>query len=179
MHVTVRLVEGLPSLRTEAARGVLEDAIERANARGRIRVVHFSAQSNHVHLIVEADDRDAASNGLQGLLISLAKGLNGLFRRAGRVFADRYHDVILRTPAAVRNALAYVLNNHLRHDRRSRPVDPFSSSAWFDGWRQALSEQDLLRAGREVVARARSWLLRVGWRGRGRIDVAFVPGRSE
>jgi hypothetical protein len=97
--------------------------------------------------------------------------------RIPRVFADRYHDVVLRTPAAVRNALAYVLNNHLRHDRRRGPVDPFSSSAWFDGWRQALTEHDLSRAGREVVARARSWLLRVGWRRRGRIDVGFVPGR--
>jgi REP element-mobilizing transposase RayT len=71
MHVTVRVVEEVPSLRTEAARGVVEGAIERANVRGPIRVIHYSVQSNHVHLIVEADDRASMSNeenGSTGLL---------------------------------------------------------------------------------------------------------------
>ena len=53
--------------------------------------------------------------GMQGLAIRIARGLNRLWGRKGKVFADRYHDRVLRTPREVRNALAYVLNNARRH----------------------------------------------------------------
>ena len=176
MHVTVRLVDGTPSLRTKPARSVIEEAIGRANARGRIRVVHFTAQRNHMHLIVEANARERMSNGMQGLLVSLAKRLNRLWERAGTVFSDRYHDVILRTPSQVRNALRYVLKNHMHHDGRRTGLDPFASGAWFDGWRGRPSALELARAGRRVVADARSWLLKRGWRRRGLIRVDAAPG---
>lgn len=176
LHVTVRLLDGLPSLRTFEARGVLEKAVDRAHERGRVRIVHYSLQGNHLHLVVEGNDRASVSNGMQGFLASFAKRLNRLWGRRGRVLADRYHDVVLRTPTQVRNALGYVLNNHRRHDARRRGADPFSSAAWFDGWRQALTERELLRSGRRVVARARSWLLSRGWRRRGLLDLGSVPG---
>ena len=44
-------------------------------------------------------------------MIRIARVLNKLWRRRGRVFADRYHDRILKTPREVKNALVYVLAN--------------------------------------------------------------------
>ena len=73
---------------------------------------------------------------MQGLLIRIAKGLNRLWKRKGRVFGDRFHGA-LKTPREVRNALAYVLNNARKH-RISVPEDEpdaFSSGRWFDGWK--------------------------------------------
>jgi hypothetical protein len=79
----------------------------------------------------------------------------------------------------VRNALRYVLLNAQRHAPKDRPkrsvlLDPASSARWFDGWRRGLS---LTRATKEIgpdaprpVARARLWLLTVGWRRHGLID---------
>ena len=40
-----------------------------------LRIVQFSVQGNHLHLIVEADSSTALSRGMQGLCIRLAKAL--------------------------------------------------------------------------------------------------------
>jgi hypothetical protein len=58
-------------------------------------------------------------------------------------------------------------------DRRAPAViDPASSGRWFLGWTRAHAPP----AGRAPVAKARSWLLRVGWWRHGRIDPREVPG---
>ena len=174
MHVTLRLAEGLPSLR----RGREYRAVVRAFEGGRegegFRLVHYSVQTNHLHLIVEGEGRAALSRGLKGLSIRVAKALNRAWRRRGRVFGDRFHEHVLKTPREVRNALRYVLENARRHGARLRDrFDPFSSARWFDGWR-GLSAQRC--AGlRLPVSAARSWLLRVGWRRHGLLTAASSP----
>ena len=141
--------------------------------------MHYSVQGNHLHLMVEADDTESLSNGMQGFAISAAKRLNKLWGRKGPVFADRYHVEVLRSPTEVRNALGYVLNNHRRHNPSRRPFDRFSSSTWFDGWTEPPDPGVVARAGPSVVVPARSWLLSKGWRERGRISVDLVPGRRK
>jgi len=171
LHVTTRIVEGVPSLRGRRERRVVVRAFREGAERRGFRLVHFSVQSNHVHLIVEADDRRALAAGMTGLKTRVAKALNKLWRRAGRVFSDRYHDRILRTPREVRNALVYVLRNHARHGLYFAEVDPCSSGLWFDGWRDPAdrspspspSRSSSASASASPFARARSWLLRVGW----------------
>jgi hypothetical protein len=99
--------------------------------------------------------------------------LNALWKRAGKLFADRYHDHVLRTAREVRNALGYVLNNAARHGVESatgRP-DPYSSSRWFDAWRKKWPAHD---APPSPVSRARTWLLSVGWLRHGSIECATV-----
>jgi len=68
-------------------------------------VLQFSVQRDHIHLLVEAPDGRALSRGLQGLAIRIAKGVNRILGRRGRVWADRFHARALRTPREVRNAL--------------------------------------------------------------------------
>jgi hypothetical protein len=50
-----------------------------------MQVVHYSIQGNHLHLIVEADDAAALSRGLQGLLIRVARSLNRVAGRRGKL----------------------------------------------------------------------------------------------
>jgi hypothetical protein len=141
------------------------------------RVVHFTLLGDHLHLLVEADDNAALSAGMQGLTVRLARGLNRMMGRRGKVFADRYHAHVLRTPAEVRNALAYVLLNYQSHMRRigarteGGPFDRFSSANTFDGWIDGPAP-----AAPCVTAPARSWLLRVGWRRRGLLSTIEAPG---
>jgi hypothetical protein len=99
-----------------------------------------------------------------------------LWRRKGKVFADRFHDRILRTPREVRNVLAYVLNNGRRHGSFATKggPDPLSSGRWFDGWREPLERLHLTWA---PIVRARTWLQRVGWQRHGLIPLAVVPGK--
>jgi hypothetical protein len=156
----------MPSLRGVRSFGVVRAALAAGSARGAFRLIHFTVQSNHLHLIVEAKDRPALSRGAQGLCVRIAKAVNRLWRRCGPVFADRYHEHVLRTPREVRHALAHVLNNARRHGARFGGVDPCSSGSWFDGWRgRALDEPG---TGWQS---ARTWLLSVGWRRHGLIPL--------
>jgi REP element-mobilizing transposase RayT len=79
------------------------------------RLVHFSVQGNHVHLLVEAKDEKALAKGMGGLGVRVARGLNKVMGRAGKVLDDRYHAHVLRTPTEVRRARSYLLQNARKH----------------------------------------------------------------
>ena len=172
LHVTIRLREGLPSLRRMHSRGAVAGAFAGGRERSGFRLAHFSLQSNHLHLIVEAEDRRTLSRGMQGLLVRVARALNGLWRRCGSVFSDRFHARELRTPREVRAALVYVLQNARHHGIRLGGIDPYSSGAWFDGWRERIT---IVGALPPIVARARTWLLGDGWRRHGSIGIGEGP----
>jgi putative transposase len=156
-----------------------ERTIAQVCERCDFRVAQYSLQSNHVHLIVEAADRSALARGMMAVGSRLARAVNRVFRHTGPVLADRYHVRALRTPREVRNALRYVLLNARRHAQRvTRAValDPASSARWFAGWRRGDGTDVIVSQGPASVARARTWLLSVGWRLHGLLDPADLPG---
>jgi REP element-mobilizing transposase RayT len=165
--ITLRADRRLPSLRSEALFLGLCRALARSG-RADFRVIHFSVQSDHVHLVVEADDRLALTRGLQGLAGRCAIAINRSVSRRGKVWTDRYHARPLRSPSQVRTAIVYVLQNFRKHFRAPAVVDPRSSGPWFDGWATATPRS----SEPTPVSRPRSWLASVGWRrAGGAIDV--------
>src|SRR3954469_12721711 len=153
VHVTLRLNQGVGYLRTQTRTKAIEKALAEAKQRFRMRVVHYSIQGNHLHLIVEAGDERALARGMQGLEIRLARRLNALNRRRGRVFTDRSHEHVLKSRREVSNALRYVTRNYAHHARENVPrdfVDPHSSARWLAG----PPPEDA------PVSRPRVWLLR-------------------
>lgn len=46
-------------------------------SKTRLRVVHFSVQDDHVHLVVEAPDREPLCGGASGIAIRLARAHSG------------------------------------------------------------------------------------------------------
>jgi REP element-mobilizing transposase RayT len=112
----------------EAIRTAMALAAKWMNEPEPVRVVHASVQGNHIHLVVEAASSKALSRAMKGLLVSIAKRLNAIAGRKGRVFADRYHTSMLATPTQVRHALAYTLLNFRKHGE-ARPLR--------EGWRRA------------------------------------------
>jgi REP element-mobilizing transposase RayT len=169
--VTLRLRPGLPSLRRNLVRDRIRCALGDGRERFGFRLNQFSLQSNHVHLIVEADDGRALSRGMKGIAVRVARTLNRLWKRQGSVFSDRFHARPLRTPREVRSVLLYVLQNARHHGLRLLGVDPYSSDPWFDGWKRGL-----VLASQGPAARARTWLLREGWRRHGLIGIEESPG---
>ena len=157
---------------------MLARAFRAGCARKGFRIVQFSVQGNHIHLVVEADSTRALSEGMRAWSIRVARTINRALGRKGKVFPDRYHAVRLKTPKQVRAALCYVLQNARRHglDVPVGAPDPFSSAWWFFGW-----SHERWRAGLKAppegpsVAAAEGWLLRVGWRRWGAIGVDEVP----
>ena len=171
--VTARLRPGLPTLRCGTNFAVIENAFTLGAERFGFRLVHYSVQSNHVHLIVEARDARALARGLQGLLVRSARGLNRRWSRRGAVFEAGYHARALKSPREVRNGLVYVLQNAHKHEPRLSGIDRFSSARWFDGWRKRV-----LDPGPSPLPPASTWLLATGWRRHGTISTTERPARK-
>jgi REP element-mobilizing transposase RayT len=191
VHVTLR--SRLHGLRQQTLLSVFARAIRAANFRSArlgknsaaapFRVVHYSLQGNHVHLLVEAQDKLSLSRGMQGLAASLALRMNRALRRRGAFWADRFHSRELMTTTGVRRALVYVLANHRKHVKRVRPgVDPFSSGFWFRDWKESSPRPlsvsispGVLDPKMPAVAPAQTWLLGSGWKRHGAISFTETP----
>jgi len=202
VHVTLRA--RLAPLRSQHVFPTVRLALLRAGRRypDSFWLLHFSVQRDHVHLIVEAKDKRALSSGVRSIAIRIARYVNELLSRRGALWADRFHSRALKTPSEVRNAILYVLANFRKHADRFRRagIDPFSSGAWFDGWREWSpssgrappwaewaawrTDANAAYAGSAphhderaacVVSPPHGWLARIGWRRRGLIALSAAP----
>jgi REP element-mobilizing transposase RayT len=187
VHVTLRAA--FRSLRTQFVFPTVRAAISAANRRSpeRFRVVEFSVQADHIHLIVEADSRGALIDGVRGLSVRIARNVNRLVRRKGTFFSDRWHGRALKCPRAVRHALVYVLANHRKHRPQvSLIIDPYSSAPYFLGFLEYPERSPrcttpnviprVLAAPEEAPkARAETWLLARGWQRLGPLSVYEHP----
>jgi REP element-mobilizing transposase RayT len=152
-HVTMRVLPHVWNLRSRRAFRAIGRAFACSKDRDGFRLVHFSVQGNHLHLIAEARDAQRLARGMQGLATWIARRLNQMIGRSGKVFADRFHAHVLRTPLEVARAVAYVLGNFVVHALR-RGRDARAPGATADPYSSAGAE------GRLLTAPPRTWLLR-------------------
>jgi putative transposase len=139
VHVTMRAGSGVPDLRAQRPFRAVRRCFVVLTRKAAVRVIHFSVQRDHVHLIVEASGGTELARGLQGLASAIARAVNRAVGRRGRVWRDRYHRRDLQSPRQVRNAIVYVIMNFRKHAPedallRLHRLDPRSSAAWFSGW---------------------------------------------
>jgi putative transposase len=191
VHVVLRVVEAIGSLRRRQMFRAIREATICSFPREDFRIVHVSVQRTHIHLLVEAEDRRALWRGMQSFQISAAKHLNAMVskvgpRRRGTVFPDRYHAEVIDSPRQARHALAYVLNNWRKHteDRKDPRIKDWNhdwfSSAWtFTGWAE-LADEHVLHLPPPtyeslLVRKPSTWLLRDGWKRHGLISYREVP----
>ena len=168
VHVTLRARAGLPSFRAQRVHQLLVGILERQSKRAYrddFHVVHYSIQSNHLHVIIETTDKRTMRSGVSGLVIAFAKRLNKeiLARRTGKVWGDRYHAHELASPREVRNALAYVYSNYKKHGYVTYGrgfVDPYSSALLFDKWTEDVIT---MPTDPRPPDKPRTWLLGEGW----------------
>lgn len=184
VHLTLRARRAVGGFfRTQSIFARILGAIRNANTnavRGGapFRIAHFSVQANHVHLIVEANDKSFLRAGAAGLAVRMARALNRALDRRGGVWAERYHALAMTTPRHVRNTLVYVLFNARKHDPAMFGIDVCSSARWFDSFRDDCHVRDgppVLGESESIVARPRTWLLSIGWRRHGLISLAERP----
>ena len=191
VHVTMRAVARCPSLRTQRVLRIVHGCLARVSRRvSPFRVNHFSVQADHIHLVVEANNRFRLQRALQWLASRIARAVNSLVGRRGSLWRDRYHRRDLTSPRQVRNTIVYVLMNVRKHARAWRlplaPLDPLSSAAWIDGWDAragpfvAQVRAWLHERGFDVcpVAPAETWLGNVGWRRRGLLRATELPASA-
>jgi REP element-mobilizing transposase RayT len=166
MHVTMKRVAARSSLRSEPIAAVIRVQIAHAVKRG-VRVLHFTIQHDHLHFMIEADDRGSASRGMQLLFSRIAQEVNRIERRHGKVFRDRHHRRALITPSEVRNCIVYVMFNDRKHATSFEVdgwIDPCSSAMWFEDWDPRARPPPQTSSGPSPLARPRTWLAQIGWR---------------
>ena len=115
VHVTWRMDREVWNLRSRRCFSVMQRAMYAGALRFGFRLVHYAVMGNHVHLLVEAPDQSALGRAMKGLGVRIARALNRVMKRQGRVIGDRYHAHILKTPSEVKRARAYLLANAREH----------------------------------------------------------------
>lgn len=185
VHVTLRVQPGVRSLREPRVFAAVLAGLAAGRQRFGFRLVHFSVQRDHVHLLVEAGNRRALARGLQGLSIRIARAVNRVLGRHGRLFGDRYEARVLSTPEAVKGALAYLLLEARSERSRSSVVvlDRCSSAEWFEGIvpsrARGPTRSEAARPAKDApVVPPKSWLLGVGYKRSGAITAADAPAKK-
>ena len=160
-HVVLSARDDVPNMRSSRRFRAIRGCFAAARGRLGLRLIEFSVLSNHLHLVVEADDSSSLARGMKGLSVRIARALNRERGQTGRVFADHYHLHLLRGPTELVNSLRYVQKNGNRHYGFTGPDD--CSSVAHDAW--------------EVLAQPLGWLLSLGWkRGRGNEAIEMLAG---
>lgn len=169
LHATWRLKKGLSGLRCEEFFDVFKKASLEAQKFG-LRLLHFSIQGNHLHLIFEARNNETLAQGMRSFGGRIGKAIRRKAGGVGSVFDGRYHLHAIATVSEMKNALAYVLQNTAKHSKLLNHLDRYSSAPYFDKWRKLLSKQcGPLLVDHEAaplpryLCEPRSWLAREGW----------------
>lgn len=174
LHLTVRALPAPWSLRSQVLFAALEQAFA-LTRRSDFRIVEHSVQSNHLHLVAEAENADALARGMKSFLVRATRLVNRALGRArGSLWKGRYHRSDLTTPRQVRNALVYVLNNGRKHGvvaARAMVLDACSSARWFSGW----SIPRTVSEGASPLEPPRTALLRYLWQRHGKIHPLEMP----
>jgi REP element-mobilizing transposase RayT len=198
VHVSMRRVPLAPNLRSERVFRAILSQLARVKRDG-VRVVHYSVQRDHLHLIVEGNDRHDLSAQMRKLFSRIALTVNAVAQRRGRLFRDRHHREELDGPTKTRNALVYVLFNDRKHHAQNggaisdaflRELDDRSSIAWLapEDWhphaRPPPEEIERIRARDRNLdghgpprSEATTWFAQAGWRirGGGPIELTALP----
>jgi REP element-mobilizing transposase RayT len=177
MHVTMRRVPNLPSFRQQRVGELVLRQMRRLNDE-HFQIVHFSIQTNHVHLIVEGRDHETVTRKLWSLMVSFAKRLNAMLgSRRGKVWADRHYRRDVVGSREMNAVLRYVFNNAKKHGEIPAHVimlDPYSTAWTFDGWEIEIPTPNNSDHWPRPAPRTR--LLKIDWIRHGRL--ALDGGRS-
>ena len=175
LHVRLRGRDDVPRLRRAKLAAAIRRALVGGCRKGGFRICEFSVQSNHLHLVCEADNHEALARGMQGFGVRAAKAINKALGRKGSVFAERYAVTVASSAQQVRNTLCYVLHNARRHGARIAGADLFSSARYFTGWSRPTGLPPPEAEHGVPVAPPRTDLLRSRWRYLGLIDPDETP----
>ena len=189
VHVMLRTDWRVPRLRQRKGYEAIRRVLLFCLGGDDFRIVQLSVQKNHIHLIVEAANKDALRRGMQRFAIRAARAINAAFDREGKVFAFRYNAKQITTSSYARSALSYVLNNWRRHredfyeGEQDTIFDAFSSARSFAGWTGGYARKRVTEPPPRdcdfqplPVSPPRTRLLRFDWELHGLIDPWEMPG---
>lgn len=126
LHLTVKVLRNKAEIKNKSVLKLLRHAIQRARLQG-LKIIHYSLEYDHVHLLIEAENNHILGKGMQALGVSLSKGINRLKNLKGAVYKHRYHFRQITSPRQLKNVLGYIFNNGVKHGTASSIVNPYNS----------------------------------------------------
>lgn len=128
LHLTIKVRDNKADIQNKRILKALHHAIKRGRLQ-QLKVIHYTLEYNHAHLVVEAADNRILHKGMQSLGISLAKAINKLKQLKGAVYKHRYHFRKLTSRRELKNAIHYVFRNGVKHRRSTSLFDVYNSLA--------------------------------------------------
>jgi REP element-mobilizing transposase RayT len=132
-HLTIKVKSNKADIQSKKILKALHHAIKRARLK-QLKIIHYTLEYNHVHLLVEAANHNVLHSGMQALGISFAKAINKAKTLKGTVYKHRYHFRQISSPRDMKNVLHYIFHNGVKHKRASSPVDFYNS---YLAWKKA------------------------------------------
>ncbi|MEI8348179.1 MAG: transposase [Pseudomonadota bacterium] len=128
VHVVWHLNPHVPPCRRKNILLIFKKAVLKGRLMG-LKVIHFSLMNNHLHLLIETENKKALAKALQSFAISFTKRLknfNGLKKTP--IFKERYFCHILKSLREVKHAIHYILMNGKKAGLSRYDIDPYSSA---------------------------------------------------
>lgn len=132
-HLTIKVKPNKADIQNKKILKALHHAIKRARLK-KLKIIHYTLEYNHVHLLVEAINHDVLHSGMQALGIFFAKAINKAKALRGRVYKHRYHFRQISSPRDLKNVLHYIFHNGVKHKRVRSPIDFYNS---YLAWKEA------------------------------------------
>lgn len=126
LHLTIKVRENKADIKSRRLLKALHHAIKRARLM-KLKIIHYTLEFNHVHLLVEADNNSTLHKGMQAFGISFSKAINRSKRLKGTVYKHRYHFRQICSSRELKNVLHYIFHNGIKHGRTNSLIDPFNS----------------------------------------------------
>jgi REP element-mobilizing transposase RayT len=115
VHVTVKFNKSkIGNIRNKLYYQAIRKGFRRLRVHGA-RLIEYSVQHDHIHLLIEASDSKTLGRAMRSLSISLSKRFSLINNQKVKALKNRYHLHILKTINELKIARNYILNNGKKH----------------------------------------------------------------
>jgi len=126
LHLTVKIKRIKADLKNKSILSILKKAILNTRKQG-LRVIHYSLEFDHVHLLIEAENNLILAKGMQSFGVTFSKAINRLRKLKGGVYKHRYHFRRIVGARQLKNVLNYIFSNGVKHKTAKTIVNPYNS----------------------------------------------------
>ena len=126
LHLTVKIKSIKADLKNKSILKILKRAILNARKQ-KLKIVHFSLEYDHLHLLVEASNNIELSKGMQSFGVTIAKAINRRCKLKGGVYKHRYDFRKITSSSELKKVLSYIFNNGVKHKTSTSIVNPYNS----------------------------------------------------
>jgi len=126
LHLTVKVKRIKADMKNKAVLSILKRAIMNARKQG-LRVIHFTLEYDHIHLLIEAENNEILGKGMQSFGVTFSKAINRMKKQSGGVYKHRYHFRQISGVRQLKNVLNYIFTNGVKHKTAKSLVNPYNS----------------------------------------------------